>query len=792
MKLRTANFATVFAATSALITVTGNAQEAPPAVQTRQASSDQIQTVVVTASKRKEDASKVAMSISVMSGEDMTAQHIGDYADMTRSIPNISFSGGGSGGDAGDGPGLSNIEMRGVSSTAGSATVGIYQDDVSMTVANLYSMGSAEPVFFDLDRVEVLRGPQGTLYGASSMGGTIKFITNQPNLKQQETSFYTEASSFKNGQGSYSANAVFNQPIIPGELAVRFGVEGGHQGGYINLVNDTGAVTNYGINWQDNSVMRFALKWAPTKDLSITPSVFYQKMKTGDTDVSYSQVLIGGAPAGIGLPNYETNKLTREPGTDKLLVPSLTVNYSTDFGELVSVSSFFQRKFARQQDGSFVDSVSLGGYIMGNQGLADALTTLPAAVTLNNEVRQFSQEVRMASKAYDPSVSAWTWLAGAYAANLNTDVLENDYVHGVNATFAQFGASPSDPNVLYGALPQGFPNDDSYYGQYHYHDTQQAVFGEANYYFSPTLHATVGMRYMRATENFENNQGLFYQGGSTFSDTTFNGSKSTPKFSLTWEIDPTNTLYASAAEGFRIGGTNYPVPVGLCNLPGPTPTSYNSDSLWSYELGNKSRFLNNRLSFNASVFYVKWKNMQQSIILPCAFDYDVNVGDATTYGAEFELKAKPVSSVLIDLSGGMTHATLDNSDGANAGVVGAVQGATIPGVPKFNMALTAQYSFSISDEILGFVRGASHWTGTSHGGFQNLPNGELNPDFQRPSYNSVDASTGVSRDNWEVSLFVKNLLNNNMVIQRPIVQSELGEVYRIAPRVIGVSLAAKF
>src|SRR5476649_2186964 len=232
MRLRTRKLASVLAVASTFMAATAGAQQAAgdaantaapatgaPTAQPASRNSDQLQTVMVTANKRKEDSSKVATSISVISGDDLVAQHIGDFADMTRSIPNISFSGGGGGGDAGNGPGLSNIEMRGVSSTGGSATVGVYLDDVSITVGNIYSMGSVEPKFFDLDRVEVLRGPQGTLYGASSMGGTIKFIGNQPNVKEREASVYSELASTKGGAGNYLASAVVNQPLIPGELA---------------------------------------------------------------------------------------------------------------------------------------------------------------------------------------------------------------------------------------------------------------------------------------------------------------------------------------------------------------------------------------------------------------------------------------------------------------------------------------------------------------------------------------------------------------------------------------------
>ncbi|TDK59653.1 TonB-dependent receptor [Sapientia aquatica] len=793
----------LLAVASTFIATVSRAQETPlapskdansaPASKVTFEKSGEIQSVVVTAQKRKEDASKVPISISVIGGEELAAQHIGDYADITRAIPNVSFSGGGGGGDAGDGPGLSNIEIRGISSSAGSATVGIYQDDISMTVSNQYSMGSAEPKFFDLDRVEVLRGPQGTLYGASSMGGTIKFITNQPDLKERETTIYTEASSIKGGGVGYNANAVFNQPLIPGELALRFGVSGEHQGGFINLVNGTGAVTESGINWQDAGVVRFAMKWAPSKELTLTPSVFYQKVKTGDTDVSYSQLITNNQPTGIALPNYQISKMVREPGMDELLVPSLTVNYEMGFGDLTSVSSFFKRNFQRHQDGSFTNSNVLGNnYIIGNPALASAIAVLPSVVKLENQIQQYSQEVRIASKPYQAGGSPVTWLVGGYVSSEHTNIFENDPILGINSTFAQYGASPTDPNVLVSALPVGFPGDNTFHGEYKVLDTQQSLFGEMNYYFEPTLHATAGLRYLHAAQTYDTSQSLYFSGSYPPSEVKSSGTKATPKVSLTWEVSPTDSLFASAAEGFRVGGANPPIPVSVCKLTQPSPISYKSDSLWSYEVGDKSRFLNNTVALNASAFYVKWKSMQQNITLACNFNYDINVGDATSYGGEIELKVKPVKSILLGLSGGVTHAVLDNSNAANAGLYGAVKGESIPGVPKFNAVLTAQYDFNLGEDAYGFVRGAARWVGSSHGGFALLPNGGVDPDYIRPAYNTFDASTGISWNNWDATLFVKNLLNNDKVIQRPIVQSTLGEVYRIEPRIIGVSLSTKF
>ena len=153
-----------------------------PASGQKIAKTQQLEDIVVTATKRKEDVTKIPLSVTVISGDALDDQHITNIADLTRSVPNLSFSGGAQGG----GSGLSNIELRGISSQAGSSTVGVYLDDVSMSTRNLYSLGSAEPKFFDIDHVEILRGPQGTLYGASSMGGTVKFVSNQPNVKNTE------------------------------------------------------------------------------------------------------------------------------------------------------------------------------------------------------------------------------------------------------------------------------------------------------------------------------------------------------------------------------------------------------------------------------------------------------------------------------------------------------------------------------------------------------------------------------------------------------------------------------
>ena len=747
---------------------------------------DQIEVVKVTAQKRKEDPSKVAMSISAVTGAQLQAEHVTDITDLTRVVPNVSFTA--ASGNGGAGPGTSNIEIRGISSAAGAATVGIYLGEVPVTVGNVYTMGNVEPKFFDLDRVEVLRGPQATLYGAGSMGGTIKFVPNEPDLKEREFTTYTEASSTKGGSMNYSANVVGNFPLIKDELALRMGVQVQHTGGFINQVDGDGNTLSNNINKIDDQELRLALKWSPLRTLTISPSIYYQKVDAHDISAF-----------NLELPPYQALKQVREPSRDVLFAPSVTVNWDMGAADLTSSTSYFQRKFDRTQNGSAYNSYSLSTFMTSiadggtaPQELIDGVAALPSAVYLNNQVRQIAQEFRLASKPYDATVSPWTWLGGVYFSRQHTNITENDPIFGVNALFQQFGFSTSDPDILPGAFPDDFPGDNSFSGNFHYRERQDSVFGEVNYYFTPAVHATVGARYLRASSTLSQHNGLYLAGAGSNGGADQSSRAFTPKYALTWEIDPSNTVYTSVAKGFRLGGSNVYVPPTTCgpdleaNGITDAPSTYSPDSLWSYEVGNKSRFLGGRVTVNADLFYVKWKNIQQGVYLPtCAYTYNANAGDATSKGFEFEIKGKPMPGLTLSAAGGYVKAELSNDIGLQSGIVGAHDGAPIQGVPKYNASASAQYNFAVGERS-AFVMGDVRWVGASHG--------SLDPDqtdYLRPAYHTVDLSAGMSFDRVNLTVFVKNALDDDTLIQHPQVAS-IVQGYRVNPRSIGVSLAAKF
>ena len=797
--------ASVVSGLACLLPLTALAQAAAVAASPAASTpSGEIAQVVITAQKRKEDIRDVPISVSVMSGEQLQAGQIKTVEDLTRNLPNISFTTQG-------GPGLGTVEIRGISSQAGAATVSVYLDDVSLTTRNLYSQGTAEPRFFDLQDAEILRGPQGTLYGASSLGGTIKFISKQPDLKYFSGSTTETISGTKNGGVNYEMQGILNIPLVKGQSALRIGVERGHDSGYVDLVDSSGAKISRGINHDDYSVLKLAVKANIGDNWSITPALFAQKTNTGDIDATYTS-----------LPGFETSKTVREPGHDMLAVPSVTLAGDTSWGSFTGVWSGYNRRFNRIQDGTSINdpSYAVQNPNAGNTPPADAppanvtqlinaLDSLSSAVQLQNRIDQQSLELRAASKDYDPKAgSAFTWIGGLYLQDATTSVYDNEPVFGVQAAFAAAGIDPSVEAQLDGGFPGDFANDSSYYSVRHYHDRQASVFGELTYHLSPSFALTAGLRQLYATQRFTREAlPLFYDGqtpatpgyaGQAPVDAKWN--VTTPSVKANWELTKDASVYASIAKGVRLGGANRPVPdtplvetnLHDLGLPAGLPATFQPDTVWSSELGTKLDLLDHRMTLNMAAFLTKWRNIQQDITLSDAgFDYETNVGNATTYGLEAELKWRATQSLTLSSSLGYTHATFDADNPAfgtysGDGKANIRKGDPIEGVPRASASLGADYHWAVNDTLNAFVRGNVQWTGKSHG---TVFRGD--PDYLRAAYFTADASAGVNWDRWEVTLFVKNANNNHTLLQHPSVQN-VSEGYTMRPRTIGMTANYEF
>ncbi|HJW12566.1 MAG TPA: TonB-dependent receptor, partial [Albitalea sp.] len=662
--MSTSRFAPVVLSGLACV-VAGGAQAqqaaAPPDAAASAPKAVMLEQVVVTSQKRKEDVRKVPLSVSVLSGGTMQANQVSDVSDISREVPNLSFS-------SQAGSGLSTLQIRGVSSQAGSATVAVYLDDVSLTTRNLYSQGAAEIRFFDIDRVEILRGPQGTLYGASSLGGTVRFISRQPDATRFGGSASAEVSSTSHGGTNHQLEGVLNVPLVKDNVALRLGVQTGHNSGYIDQVDvNTLQVIDKGINSTNWDVLKLAVKAKLSDAWSITPSVFAQRFKSDDIDAAYLTVgSYQSANADAPLQLFQTSKIVREPGKDSLTVPTLTLNGDVGFGDLTGILSGYRRRFERVQDGTNINSPYIGSQVTDTT-LGALVGFLPSAVQLNNKIDQTSLELRVQSKDYDAARSPFTWVTGVYLARTKTQVYDNEPIFGINAAFAAAGQDINDPAALAGTFPGAFLGDSSYYSARHYNDKQSSLFGELTYHASDTLRGIAGLRVLKASQHFTREGDFYYAGGPSSAVIDSSAHAVTPRVAIDWDMTPGTTAFGNIAKGFRLGGANRPIPSPTVNplvgadlaalgLPGTPPESFKPDSLWSYEVGTKSRLLDNRLSLNISAFYIDWKNIQQDVVLPqSGFDFETNVGRATSYGLEVESKFLATDSLTLNAALGLVH-----------------------------------------------------------------------------------------------------------------------------------------
>lgn len=744
--------------------------------------SNTLEEIIVTPQKRTEQLQSVPISVSALTGSAITAAHIADYDDISRAIPGLSFGTGGS-------EGLTNIEIRGVSSSSGSATVGIYLDDVSITVTNLLD-GASQPKLFDMDRVEVLRGPQGTLYGASSMGGTIRFVSKAPSLEGYSADASTDISYTDHGDVNYAGTIVANFPIVEDKLAVRGSFGYINNSGYIDNYSLGGQLQNTGTNSERALTGKLAAKYLASDDVTILPSVFFQQDRTGDTSVFYPSK---------GL--FKQDKEVQESGRDTLLLPSLTLQADLGFADLTSVSGYFYRNYNRNEDGTYYNSTAFAQFFLDPtypsfQAQNDSLIgNLPSPVNSDSAYRQYSQEIRLASKAPEETGVPIKWVVGLYYADQTAKNFNYQTIPGINQVFRQIYGISMEQSLIetnFGAPGLSlFPNDNAGSRGVLYDERQLAGFGQVDFDVLPNLHGTVGLRYVIARESFNYYSYGFYAIGTQSPYNSLNHFYGlTPKFGVSYDLDANSTLYASATKGFRLGGSNSPIPFGptsVCNSDfnaiGVTsqPGKYDNDKLWSYEVGSKNLLLGNKLSVNGAAYYIDWQKIQQQIYLPtCGIYYTANVGSAESYGAELEVRYKAVRGLTLGTTGSIDRAIITSSANADTAAVGQ----HVLNSPSWTLTASADYQFLLIGELSGFVRADYDWVGDSYGSFT-----VTNSNYHNPAYGVVNASVGVSADNWEISLYGKNIVNNNTIIQRPEINTVI-EAYTLRPLTVG--LAGKY
>ena len=803
------------------------------------AGSGELEEVVVTAEKRVSTIQQTPISLSALSGDDLLRKNVVSLEDVVSTVPGLSIRTAG--------PGQTEYEMRGLTSAGGAAaTVGFYIDETPLSASAVALNGRTviDPDLFDLSHVEVLRGPQGTLYGAGSMGGTIKLVTNAPKLGAYEAATDLRVSETSHGGTNWGGSAMFNMPL--GEtMALRLVATDKYVSGFIDRIvikqgqfpyptNPSGTATApaacfyycnrgdvanapvdhvvKGSNAERFASARASLLFKPSDKLSVTTTLMYQRIDA-DGYNNYQQ-----NPGGLAIYQPYDQK---EPYYDSFKMASLNVVYDFGPATLTSATSYWKRDVVQSTDST-----------EALQNINNLTTFIQNLYQEEDPTTQFAQEFRFTSNGE----GKLQWQGGLYFANLHSGYITTNQAPGF-ATALSCGlpsaANPvgghCDPATQYNpnsvlrypdatqpqypspeaANPQGVVFNDNNPNVM----KQYAIFGETSYQVLDDLKITAGIRFFKYTvEDHADQAGLGTASANqdhTILDQKLSGTAVLPRLNASYTPTPDLTIYGTIAKGSRPGGVNLPIPLPSkeqltanpaqynCGLPltgSPPPVyvtsqpSFTPDSVLSYEIGEKAKFDDRRFTVNADVYYIQWKDIQQVLSLSCGYPYNTNAGNAKAYGPEVEFSARIVHGLNLDLSGSIPKATI-NEPTAAAIQSGITPGTRVINVPKYTATASLDYQGQLSDSV-----GVSGYVAYSMTG-----NSEDQAAYRQvlPSHNSLDAHFGITHNNWTAGIFGSNLTNKvaALTIDNTVFAWQTYAITRVStnqPRTIGANVGYKF
>jgi iron complex outermembrane receptor protein len=743
--------------------------------------------ITVTAEKYNSTSQDTPISVSALSGEQLSDVGIYSIETLAHDVPGLSMRSAG--------PGLTEYEARGLASNGGAApTVGFYLDEIPLSPPALSQSGKVviDPSLYDVERVEVLRGPQGTLYGSGSMGGTVKVITNKPKLDTFEGSVQGTLSDTQGGGGNYGGNLMLNLPIGK-TLALRIVAGDTYRSGWIDLVTLNPfpvslATSSYGslTNAHVQSVIRDAnderltsargeLLFQPIDDLSVLFTAVTQHMALGGYDLLDSTPT-SAYPGPVYDAHYEAFPF-REGVHDDVHIYGLDINATLDFADLTSATSYFDRLGWQTQD----SSVSL---YWSNHG-STPLVSVPYSEV--DPSRQFTQEFRLSSHDTGPL----HWVGGVFYSSLHSVWQEESSNLAV--------ASPATP-------------DGSYFSSYNpYKVTQTAVFGDGSYKFNNNWKLSAGVRwytYKSQQDEFSWGVDAPYPSPAVAPTliTTASNKGFNPRVNLSYEPNKDLNLYATISKGFRPGGANQildTAPPVNCQAGSLT---FGPDSAWNYEIGEKAKAFDNWLTVNSDFYYIRWLGVQQVLTLPCGYQYYNNAGDGRAFGPELEINAKLSEYWTASFSGAYTDSKLTNPNASYTNFLTSVAiqpngtspacgsaancEAPIMNVVKDTANLTLTYSTAVMGDYQLTASASDSYTGTSHDVAYYF-------NYILPSYNTANARLILAHNNWSANLFIDNLTNKValMTANNTSFQFNIPQVVRYStnqPRTFGTQVNYKF
>lgn len=654
----------------------------------------QIEEVVVTATKRAVNEQDVPFKVSALSEADLTARGAQTVEQAIAYIPGVNFTPNGTSAGA--------YTIRSVNTGAYVAEmqspVALYIDDINI-LDPFYPKMSPSLRLFDVNRVEVLEGPQGTLFGSGSLGGAIRVISNKPNLDNFEAETEDTVSGTDGGEASYDLNTMVNLPLIEGKLGLRAVGHYTRDGGYI----DNTARGENNVNHALSSGGRIELEFAPTPDLTLIGTAMFEAGRPHD--VPYSL---------YNSKKYEWTGLVPNQNADRTNIYSLNGTYNLHWATLTSISTYADRAEDVRADFSQVAALLLH-------------LNVPSTAEDYGPSRTFSQEVRLASSGDD----RFRWLVGGIYIDNRKTVIEPVDIPGSGVLFHASSdiVSLSDNNV---------------------HTREEALFGEASYDILTDLTFTAGLRVFQDKLNKHQQIGGTAEHASN-AQINKDESAATPKFNLSYRIEPAVMLYAQAAKGYRIGQINPTSDDPVSHQPIP-PTS-SPDSLWNYELGEKGAFLDDRMIVNADIYYIDWSNIQlNQLSKPSSINFIENAGEAHIKGAELQIEARPTEAWDVGSSFTFNDARLVK---VAPSITTAVKGDRLPGSAPFTFVAYAQYNYSAWGDVQGFARTDLRWGGKEYANLDNSTS------LTYGNVTSLNLRTGLSWDRYALTAFANNVLNGD-------------------------------
>jgi iron complex outermembrane receptor protein len=769
-----------------------------------------LEAITVTALLREEELANVPFSIAAPTAEVLESRGVETIETIAATVAGFSVQN--------LGPGQSQVAMRGAS--AGQIArdqpgvkegVGIYLDDTPISL----SLFTPDLDLFDVTRVEVLRGPQGTLFGAGSLSGTVRYISNQPELGLSNVFGELGMTRVDGGGPGSSAKFGFNTPV-GSKAALRVVGYSTRSGGWMDAVQPNLQV-NEDVNSTDRNGVRAALRFVPSERFSITPRLVYQRATAdGWNRIDAFNILANPytttRPA-VTLGERQLFTQIAEPFTDEFALGDINLQYNFGSVTLTSVTSYTWRDILVVRDAGALTSSITGGSI----GLPENIYTLDAPLDDHTDVQVWTQEVRVAG-----GTDRLQWVVGGFYAKNHRHYGQRLLVVGFDALAAPIFGAPS-------GFTQGLraPVDGLFWSDLDYNLDQSALFGEATVRVGPRLDLIGGLRWY----NFKEDRGQIFDGIFAHDSTgvtvvsvpgATDANGIAPRFMASYQASDAVTLNAQASRGFRLGGINDPLNVPLCSpqdlITFGNRDSWEDETAWNYEVGARSRFAGGRAAVNVSAFYMDIRDLQVIVTAgTCSSRLVFNVPKSRSQGVELELTAAPSQhfdfSVVATLNNSRLTSTVTSTDTAgNTTVVSAIEdGNRLPSVPEIQVSATATYQWQLSAGSRGFLTASVSHIGSRYtlvedqaAGFGTvnlnsfagdtiggpLSQGTFTFDPELPAYSLVNLRVGLIRDTWEVALFANNVLDERAFLG---LDRERGTRARVGyltnqPRTFGVTV----